>query len=552
MQFEILSTSIATDAVAGAVAVHKGTYDLSLVMVSYVLASLASYTALLFVNRLLQSEVRQSKEHRSTKWLIAAATTMGLGIWSMHFVGMLAYRMDMPVTYAVIPTLISLLIAIGSCAIAIRIVTQRGQGLVPLVGSGLIWGSGIAGMHYMGMASMKMDAVITYDPFIFTLSIVIAIAASIAALWISLNLAHRLHQPWLHIGAALIMGVAICGMHYTGMAAATYVPSEDFTDLISPGALDHIWLAITVTSGTLFILCASLLAIYFDRKLSVEKEVGERLALLVEQRTHELQQQTLALLKSNELLEEANKVKDQFLTTMSHELRTPLNCVIGMTSLLLDTELDEEQHECLNMISDSGDHLLMLINDILDYSIMASGQLELAEETIELRPFLESTVYSFGPLVQEKRVELDCIIDPNLPEFVVCDSTRLRQVLVNLLGNAIKFTETGSVTTSVVLMEPDAPSHPEFTHLKLSVTDTGIGIPPEKTKYLFQSFSQVDSSISRKHGGTGLGLAICNNLAARMGGTIWVESKVGQGSTFSFTMVVGIPEYALAPEATAI
>ena len=267
-------------------------------------------------------------------------------------------------------------------------------------------------------------------------------------------------------------------------------------------------------------------------------ELGEK-TIYLEKQSEEISEQNRLINISKEELEQkaqdlikAGKYKSEFLANMSHELRTPMNGVIGMTGLLLETKLSEEQLDFVETIKLSGDSLLTIINDILDFSKIESGKMDLEEVPFEIHSCIEDSFDLIYPKAREKKIELIYHIDPEIPHCILGDVTRVKQILVNLAGNSIKFTEKGEIFISAEKKESKDGNH----IIQFGVKDTGIGIPQDRIDSLFNAFTQADSSTTRKFGGTGLGLAICSKLVELMNGKIWIESEVGEGSTFFFTL----------------
>jgi signal transduction histidine kinase len=510
-------------------------YDPRLVLLSIAVSIAASFTSLSIADRLQNSTGRAR-----LAWLVAAAMSMGGGIWAMHFVAMLAFHMNAPVSYDVGLTLLSMAVAVAVTGIGFAIVTFNGIGVMQLLAGGLFMGLGVAAMHYIGMAAMEMPVAISYDPTLFLASIAIAVVASIAALWLAFNTP----SLTMKLGAAAAMGAAVCGMHYTGMAAANYQSMLHMAHAADAGMSSGL-LALSIGVTTFGVLFLGLGSALVDQRFAQRAneanarlmvEVAERaraqdelkaahgnLERMVEERTRDLRAALAAA-------EAANEAKSLFVASMSHELRTPLNAIIGYSEILLeDAEAEgrREQTADLERIISAGRHLLGLINDVLDLSRIEAGRLELQVETFSLDGFVSDVAATCRPLVAKNGNRMVVRRPERLGEMRG-DATKLRQCVLNLLGNAAKFTEKGEI-----VFEAQRETTERGEELVLIVKDSGIGIAPEHLSRLFRNFSQADPTIGGKYGGAGLGLSLSQQLCRLMGGRITVESEIGAGSTFT-------------------
>ncbi len=556
-------------------------YDLSLVVLSYLVALLASYTALDMSERL-----RKADRRGRWIWLAGSATVLGGGIWSMHFVAMLSFHVDRPVDYSVGRTLLSLLIAILFTGIGFDLVGQQTKSIPRLLAGGSVVGFGVAAMHYTGMAAMRVDAAsVSYHRLLFALSVVIAVVAATAALWLAFNL----HTAWQKAAAAVVMAVAICGMHFTGMAG-TIIESAGAPPDATAGALSRPWLAVAVACATIALIGMALVSAFVDRRfdalaareaaglreanIRLQSEVQERLA--VEAQLREAQadlerrvgERTLELGLANQRLtraaaeldaarqraeqekdraEGANRAKSDFLASMSHELRTPLNAILGYAQLLELNRKDPmtpRQERQVAQIKKSGKHLLRLIEDVLDFSKIEAGSIKLSLERVELDAVVEQVRTTLQPLADTNEIRLSAVLPPGLPA-VRADRTRLVQILMNLVANACKYNRPGgSVTVSAYPVGEAA--------CAIVVADTGLGIALDRQGEVFQPFNRLGADDSPIEG-TGIGLTITKRLVQLMEGQIGFESRPGAGTTFTVTLPTEqrAEEPARAPAAEA-
>ncbi|WP_075794825.1 MHYT domain-containing protein [Massilia putida] len=497
-----------------------GYYETPLVLISILVAIVASYSALSLAGRVTEAAGRTK-----FAWILGGAIAMGSGIWAMHFVGMLAFRLPIPIAFDIPITLVSLVLPIAASGLALWQVSRADLGPVRLGASALIMGIGINAMHYTGMAAMRMQPGIVYDPLLFALSVLIAVVASALALWIAFRLRRGTPHVWVpRVGAAVVMGFAIVGMHYTGMAAANF--PADSVCMAARVGVHRDSLATLVALATFCVLGLALIASVFDARLETNARILAISQATAAERQDLLERERIA----RDQAERLSALKDEFLATLSHELRTPLNAILGWAGMLQRGVKDEATlRRALETIERNARAQGQLIDDLLDMSRIISGTVRLDVQSVDPARIIEAALGTVHPAAAAKKIALRSDLGREagvLPLEVRADPGRPQQVLWNLLANAVKFTPTGGNVQ--VLLGRDG------NDAVIRVIDSGIGIDPSFLPYVFDRFRQQDASISRQHGGLGLGLSIAKQLVELHGGTIAVDSAGAHaGTTFT-------------------
>jgi NO-binding membrane sensor protein with MHYT domain/nitrogen-specific signal transduction histidine kinase len=476
-------------------------HEPSLVFLSVIIAIFASYTALDLVN-----SISASKGRMKLWWLVGSSLAMGIGIWSMHFIGMLAFKLSIPIYYDVPLLVLSIVVAIMASALALFIVSSREPNARTYFLGSVLMGAAISGMHYIGIASMRLKATIEWDWTYVTYSILIAFAASYVALFAAFKLRDDLTlKGFIYRGlGGILLGVAIAGMHYTAMAAMTF---DEFAScaLRESELLATDGLASAVIIGTIIVLGIALSGSNVDRALS-------RKTLL------------------NEILQQGIKTRDEFLSKASHEIRTPLTSIKLQTQLALrqiQTTGIADQEKIVRMLQNTDrnlDRLTRLVDDMLDITRLSNGKLILRKETFDLDELLSDVIDRFRPLLQDARCEIH--FNSNSKILGNWDRFRTEQVIVNLLNNAAKYAPGKPIKVSLSLKKNEA---------IISVRDEGKGIPIEDQKRVFLRFERANEMEAQS--GLGLGLYIVKEIISLHGGDIKLYSKVNEGAEF----VVSLP-----------
>src|SRR5918992_1351508 len=470
-------------------------YHHGFVLLSIVVAMLASYTALTLALR-----IRSASGWAAGAWLLGGGLAMGIGIWAMHFVGMLALSLPLAISYDVWITALSMAIAIAVSTFALRIASRAQVGRPQLIAAGIAMGIGICSMHYVGMAAIIIEPAIRYDPYWVVASLAIAIAASFAALWVAFS---QRDDGWWHyrlVFGGIVMGFAIAGMHYAGMAAAHFPAGA----VSAPSAfMGTAWLAGSVTTISVFILIATLLLSLVDAQAAARRRRMQ--ASLAEAR-------------------ESSRAKDEFLAMLGHELRNPLGAISNAIFLLKRAEPKSgEWSFAQDVIDRQSSHLKRLVDDLLDVGRAISGKMSLELRPLDLRRSVESALEALATAGKTRERRIDW---RGSSVWVRGDQARLQQVVTNLVTNAVENTPPGAAIEVRLARQGEAAC--------LTVRDYGVGLDPDTASHVFDLFFQANQDIQRSKGGLGVGLTLVRRIIELHQGEVSVASEgPGKGATFS-------------------
>ena len=471
-------------------------YHHGLVALSLVVAVFASYTALTLAVRM-----RLATGWATRAWLLGGGFSMGIGIWSMHFVGMLAMSLPVPISYDVAITFLSLVIAIVASTYALYIASRKTIARAALFSSGIVMGIGICSMHYVGMAAVEIYPGITYRFWWVVASFVIAVVASLGAIWMVFT-SHGESGWWRHrrIWGAIGMGLAIAGMHYTGMAAAEF-PADAMSEATAP--VNNAWLAGAVSIFTLFLLLATLLVSFLEARAG-RHAAGMRASLTEEK--------------------ESSRAKDQFLAMLGHELRNPLAAISNAIFLLDRTDpASQEWRFAREIIGRQTTHLTRMVDDLLDVGRAVTGKLAMDRTPVDLGAAVDVSVSAVRTDRRFGDRRLECRATA---VWIEADRTRIEQVVANLLNNAVQHTQAnGSIRVQVNASD---------AHAELIVSDNGDGMDTETVARAFELFFQAEQGVDRRRAGLGIGLTLVRRIVEMHNGTVKASSAgLGKGSTFT-------------------
>jgi signal transduction histidine kinase len=519
-------------------AVHSH-HDPFLVGLAALICLFACYTALS-----LLGNAGELTHARRQLWGVAAAVVAGCGAWATHFVAMLAWRPDLQVGYDLGLTIWSVVLSVtGSWAGIALMLNKRHEDRSGAAMAGGIAGASMSAMHYMGMAAVRIPAIIHHDRLTMAASVVVVVGMAAAAFLIADQPDGQPHgqperQPARRsgykrrIGGAVVFAAGICGLHFIGMAGVSLAPNPLLD--VPRYVLAPTSLAIAVAAVTVMIVAFGLAGSIIDQHLaSRAAREAKRLRSYItelEATQRELKATTGELTTALEAAAAASQAKSHFLATMSHELRTPLNAIIGFADLMV-TEIhgplgDEQYRDYARLVSDSGSHLLSLINDVLDLARLDASQLTLAEDIIDVDRMLHDSVRMIGPQADKAGVSVSWLSEAS-GFHLNADTRRVRQVMLNLLSNAVKFTPKGGSIT--IDAKPNGNSG--IGGFTIAITDTGIGMSPEEIPVALERFGQIDNGLDRRFEGTGLGLPLAKLLMEIHGGAMILSSTPGFGTS---------------------